>query len=400
MTGEMTDAITGVPGPGELRAHFTLDPRVTFLNHGSFGACPRAVQAAQARWRERMEREPVTFLARELEGRLDEARAQLARFVGAAPSDLAFVPNATFAVSSVARSLVLAPGDELLATDHGYNACRNAIEHVAERAGARVVTARLPFPIADAEQAVRPILDAVTPRTRLALLDHVTSPTALVLPMARLVAALERRGVDVLVDGAHAPGMLPLALSDLGAAYYTGNCHKWLCAPKGAAFLYVRPDRQARVTPAVVSHGRNDPRADRSRFLLEFGWLGTSDPTAYLTVPDAIAELERLVPGGWPEAQARNHALALFAQATLARALEQPAPAPPEMVGARAAVAIPEARARGRTAQGLQEWLFQEHAIETHVAPWPTAVGRVLRVSAQLYNHADEYERLAQVLMV
>ena len=293
-----------------LRSHWLLEEGLAFLNHGSFGACPRAVLEEQSRLRAEMERNPVRFLWREIAGRIDAAREELARFLGADVEDLAFVTNATTAVNSVLRSLDLQPGDELVATDHGYNACNNVLAECARRSGAKVVTAEIPFPIAGPDDVVSAVLAAVTPRTRLVLIDHVTSPTALVLPVAEIIREMDARGIDVFVDGAHAPGMLPLDLRALGPAYYTGNLHKWVCAPKGAGFLFARRDRQAGLHPATISHGYNTPRPGRSRFHDEFDWQGTLDVTAWLAVPAALRFCESLFPGGWTELMAHNHQLA------------------------------------------------------------------------------------------
>lgn len=371
------------------------------LNHGSFGACPRAVLEAQSKLRARMEADPVRFLSRELEDLLDAARAGLGRFVGADPDDLAFLPNATAAVNTVLRSVRVDPGDEILTTDHAYNACRNAMDRVAARRRARVVVAQVPFPLDDPEEVVESILAHVTPRTRLAVLDHVTSPTALIFPVARLVVELGARGVDVLVDGAHAPGMLPLDLRALGAAYYAGNCHKWLCAPKGSAFLHVRRDRQPAITPLSVSHGASSPRTDRSRFRLEFDWMGTDDPTPHLTVPEAIRYLGSLLPGGWPELMARNQASALAARARLCEALGRPAPCPSAMLGAMAALPLPAhlgSKAGPYPPEALQAILFDRFGIEAPVFAWPAAPARILRVSTHLYNAPEDVERLADAV--
>jgi len=384
------------------RAAWRLDPNVEFLNHGSFGACPGPVLDSQQRWRARLESEPVRFMLRELEPALEAARAALAAFVGADPADVVFVPNATTGVNTVLRALDLSPGDELLVTDSTYAACRNAADAVAAARGARVVIAALPFPLRDEDQVVEAVLAAVTPRTRLALIDHVTSPTALVLPVARLVAELAARGVDALIDGAHAPGMVELDVGALGAAWYTGNCHKWLCAPKGAAFLHVRRDRQDAVHPLVTSHGRTSPRTDRSRFQLEFEWTGTDDPTAVLSLPDALDFLGGLLPGGWPALRAANHALALAARDRLCAALGCEPPAPDAMLGSMAALPLPAARGAPPPPvpglDALQERLWERHRIEVPVMLWPAWPARLLRVSAQIYNSPEQYDTLAAAL--
>ena len=317
---------------------------------------------------------------------------------------LVFVPNATAGVNTVLHSLRFEPGDELLVTDHEYNACRNAFDHAAERSGARVVVVPLPFPLRSAEEVVAAIIERVTPRTRLALVDHVTSQTGLVLPIEALVRELQARGVDTLVDGAHAPGMVPLDLRRIGAAYYTGNCHKWICAPKGAAFLRVRRDRQHVVRPLVISHGANSERTDRPRFLLEFGWTGTGDPTAWLCVPEALRFMHSLLPGGWPELMKRNRELALAARRILCDALAIEPPAPQDLIGTLVSVPIPDARGTPTPdalhLDPLQERLLAEHAIEVPVIAWPRWPRRLLRISAQLYNSVPQYERLAAALRV
>jgi len=391
-----------VSTPAVDPAIWPLDPGVVFLNHGSFGSCPRAVLEAQQRLRERLERQPIQFFMRDLEAMVDAARASLAQFVGADAENLVFVPNATVGVNTVLHSLRFEPGDELLVTDHEYNACRNAFEHAAERSGARTVVVPVPFPLRSAQEVVAAILERVTPRTRLALIDHVTSQTGLVMPIETLVKELHARGVDTLVDGAHAPGMVPLDVRRIGAAYYTGNCHKWLCAPKGAAFLCVRRDRQREVRPLVISHGANSERTDRSRYLIEFGWTGTGDPTAALCVPEALRLIGSLAPGGWPEVMRRNHELALAARRILCDALAIDPPAPEQMIGTLVSVPIRDAQvARVRDTfhlDPLQEQLLAEHSIEVPVISWPRWPRRLVRVSAQLYNSIPQYEKLASAL--
>ncbi len=381
---------------------WSLDPTVTFLNHGSFGACPLPVLAAQQRLRAQLEGEPLRFFMREFEQLLDEARSQLATFVGVEPDDLVFVPNATTGVNTVLRSLQFESDDELLTTNHEYNACRNALDFVSARTGGQVVVAKIPFPINSPEQVVEAVLERVSPRTRLALLDHVTSQTGLIFPIKQLVQQLAARGVDTLIDGAHAPGMVPLNLREIGATYYTGNCHKWLCAPKGAAFLYVRRDKHSAIRPLTISHGANSPRSDRSRFQLEFDWTGTDDPTAYLCVPEAIRFMGSLLPGGWSELMARNRDLALTAKQLLCEALGALPLCPPQMIGSMAVVPLPGRAtnvAQKQLIPPLQNALFELFGIEVPVITRTDAPKQLIRISAQLYNKQEQYEYLAQALM-
>ncbi len=387
-------------------AHWALDPDVVFLNHGSFGACPKPVLEAQRRWRERMERQPVQFFVRDLEGLLDEARLALAEFVNADARGLVFVRNATTAVNAVVRSLRFEPGDELLTTSHEYNACANALRFAAERWGATVVVAEVPFPIESAEQVVEAILSRVTSRTRLALIDHVTSPTGLVWPIERIVRELAERGVDTLVDGAHAPGMIPLDIRAIGAAHYTGNLHKWVCAPKGAAFLAVREDRRDRIRPTVISHGANSSRIDRPRLLLEFDWTGTADPTAILSVPEALRFMGTVAggaggSGGWPALMGQNRSLALRGRQLVCERLGVKPPCPAEMVGSMASIPLPDSPPGADASTSplyldpLQDTLLERFGVEVPVIPWPAPPRRLVRLSAQAYNSEPQYERLA-----
>ncbi len=384
-----------------LKEHWLLDPEITFLNHGSFGATPIAVLAKQDELRRRMEREPVRFLVRELEPLLDEARRAVADLVGADEAGVALVPNATAGINAVVRSLDLDRHDELLVTTQEYNASRNALEFAAQLAGARIVGIDIPFPISSPETVVERVVEKVSDRTRLLLIDHVTSQTGLIFPVERLVREMEARGIDTLVDGAHAPGMIPLHLRTLGAAYYTGNLHKWVCAPKGAAFLYVRENRRAAVRPVAISHGANSTRTDRSRFFLEFDWTGTFDPTAWLSLPDAIRFMAALVPGGWPEVMRRNHELALRGRDILASSLGIAPPAPDSMLGSMAALPLPDGEADEAPSlygDSLQDRLLDEFRIEVPIVPWPAPPKRLIRISAQLYNEQGEYEYLAGAL--
>ena len=386
----------------EFARRWLLDPGVDFLNHGSFGACPSPVLEAQQQLREELERQPIRFMLRDLPGRLALARKALGSFVGADPDDLAFVSNATTGVNTVLRSLRFEAGDELITTNQAYNACRNALTAAASRDGATLVVADVPFPVRSPAEVVEAILGRVTSRTRLVLLDHVTSPTGVVWPVKQIVGALAGPGIDTLVDGAHAPGMLPLNVEDIGAAYYSGNCHKWICAPKGAAFLHVRRDRQHRIRPLTISHGANSTRRDVSRFRLEFDWVGTQDFTPFLCVPEALRFMGSLLPGGWSELMEHNRQSALRARNILGDALQAPPPCPDEMIGSLATVALPDGEpASPRSAleiDPLQDALFEKFHLEVPVVSWPAPPKRWVRVSSQIYNTDAQYRRLASAL--
>jgi isopenicillin-N epimerase len=391
-----------LPQPSPFADRWLLDPDVVFLNHGSYGATPTAVLDAQTEIRRRIEAEPLRFFDRRYLDDLDRARGELARFLRADESNLAFVCNATTGVNTVLNAIHLERGDELLVTDHEYNACRNALEKVAAAAGAAVVVAPIPFPLTGEDEVVDSIVRHFTGKTRLLLVDHVTSQTGMVLPVRRLVVEAAARGVDVLVDGAHAPGMLELDLEALGASFYTGNCHKWMCAPKGAAFLHVREDLHDLVRPLVISHGANASANRRSRFHLEHDWTGTRDPSAWLAVPAAILEMDRMLDGGWDELRRSNRRLALEGRRILCDALEIDEPCPEAMIGSLASVQLPDGDASASedpfSIDALQNRLLDDWRIEVPVIGWPAPPRRLIRISSQLYNSRDQYAYLARAL--
>ncbi len=389
-------------GASEFVRHWRLDPDVAFLNHGSFGACPIPVLEAQTRLRDRLERGPVQFLLRELDDLATSARAETATFVGVDPDDLVFVPNATTGVNTILRSLSFKAGDELLTTSHEYNACRNAMEFVAGRSGARVVAVDVPFPVGSSDEVVERLLDGASDRTRIAVVDHITSLTGMVMPITRIVRALAERGIDTLVDGAHGPGMVPLDITDIAPAYYTGNCHKWLCAPKGAAILYVRRDLQPSIRPLAISHGANSKRTDASRFQLEFGWTGTIDPTSYLCIPESIRFMGSLLPGGWQELMERNRDLALRARRLLCGAVGVGPACPDEMIGTLASVPLSAGTFHFTTTalafDELDTVLREEYGFEVPVLAYPDGPSSIIRVAAQIYNTIEQYAALADTL--
>jgi isopenicillin-N epimerase len=378
-----------------------LAENIAFLNHGSFGACPKAVLKVQSQMREQMEHAPVQFLWRRYEELLEPARLAIAKFIRTRPQDVVFTSNATSGVNAVLQSLNLRPGDELLTTNHDYNACHNALVQVARQARARVQVAEVPFPVSHASQIIEAILEKVTSRTRLAMIDHVSSHTALIFPIEKIIRALEAKGIDTLVDGAHAPGMVPLDLTRLLPAYYAGNLHKWICAPKGAGFLWVRQDKQSTIYPAVTSHGYNTRRPGYSRFQDGFDWTGTFDPTAWFSVKAAIGWMGTLLPGGWSEIRERNHSLVVQARRLLCRKLEIEPPCPETMLGAMCTLPLPE------TFQGIskagkidseQLRLYDEFRIEVPLLRLGKPERRWFRVSAQVYNSLSQYEYLAEAL--
>jgi isopenicillin-N epimerase len=378
------------PSAGSLKDQFLLEPEVVFLNHGSFGACPQPVFEAYQRIQLELERQPVRFLNREFRDRMAAARAELAAYLGANADDLVYVPNVTTAINIVARSLDLQPGDEVLGTTHEYGALERTWRFVCGKAGARYVRAPISVPVTSAERIVDEVWSCVTKRTHVLFLSHITSPTALVLPIAPLIAKAREAGILTIIDGAHAPGQIPLNLDALGADAYAGNCHKWMLAPKGSAFLHMRRAAQDLVDPLVVSWGWESDQPGPSRFIDFHEWQGTRDMSTYLAVPAAIRYLKE---HDWTNVAARCRRLLHDEAATLLSITGQEAlsPVSPDWVAQMMSFPIPT-----DDAEAFQRRLYDEHRIEAPAIRWNDRT--LLRVSVNAYNDAQDMYRLRNAL--
>jgi isopenicillin-N epimerase len=379
--------------------HWSLDPAITYLNHGTVGAPPRRVLAAQQRLRDEMTRQPSRFLLRELTStavgrnplpmpRLRAAAGLVAEFLGARGDDLVFVDNATTGVNAVLRSFDLRPGDEILLLDGCYGAVLNTARYVARERGATVRTVPLPDPLPMYEDLPHLIAAAMSPSTRIVLVDHIMSERALLLPIAKIAAACRAAGAAVLVDGAHAPGAIPLDIPSLGVDWYTGNLHKWAQAPHTSGILWAAPDRQASLHPVVISWGLDQG------FTAEFDLVGTRDPTAHLAAPTGIAFMRDL---GLEAMWRYNHVLARDAAALLTSRLGTIVDDDARWVGTMVTVPLPERAGRTKQDAGrLRDALLVEDRIEVQLHAWRDRLW--VRVSAQVYNDMDDVERLASAL--
>jgi len=363
---------------------------MVFLNHGSFGACPQPVFATYQEWQRELERQPVEFLGRRLPDLLAQARATLGSFVGADGDDLAFVPNATHAINIVARSLDLGPGDEVLATDHEYGAVARSWRFVCEQRGARYVVQPIRLPLSHPDEVVEQIWAGVTSRTRVILVSHITSPTALIFPVAAICRRAREAGIVSVIDGAHAPGQIDLDLTALDADFYAGNCHKWLCAPKGSGFLYARRELQTLLQPLIVSWGWHPEVAGKTPFIDYFGWSGTADPAAYLSVPAAIAFQKE---HGWQDVRMACRELLAIGRRQIAALTNttQICPDGPEWWIQMAAVPL------GRCdVASLKARLWDIYQIEVPIIAWGDMA--LVRLSVQVYNSPGDIEQLVAAL--
>jgi isopenicillin-N epimerase len=373
-----------------MRDLFLLDPEIIFLNHGSFGACPRPVFEVYQSWQRELERQPVEFLGRRAATLLAEARAALADYVGAAADEVVYFPNPTTAINMAARNIRLQPGDEILTTDHEYGAMDRTWRFICKQTGAKYIRQAIPLPVTTPEAFVEAFWAGVTPRTRIIFISQITSPTALIFPVAEICRrARQVRSALTIVDGAHAPGQVPLNLRDLGCDLYTGACHKWLCAPKGAAFLYARREIQAWLDPLVVSWGYESEAPGNSQFIDYHEWQGTRDLAAFLSVPAAI---QFQVGHNWPAVRQRCHALALQTRQRIDALTGLPPICPDDWLGQFFAARLPVQT----DLDSLKQRLYDERRIEAPMIHWNGQ--KLIRVSFQGYNTQADADALLLAL--
>lgn len=386
----------------QIADRWSIDPNVVFLNHGSFGAVPEAVREYRKLLLNELERQPMDFILRKYFSELPGVIKELESFLGAQQDSIVLVPNTTTGVNTVLSNLMFEPGDELLTTGQEYFSSCNALKVTAEKYGAKVIEIALPIPVTGKQEIIDAVMERVTGRTKLLLIDHITSPTGMILPVEELMKLFNEKGIDTLIDGAHGPGFVPINLTKLGATYYTGNCHKWLCSPKSCAVLHVRPDRQENFRPLIISHIDGDFDTDMSRFQQEFFWNGTIDPTPRLSIPFTLDYMSSLHPGGWSGIMNDNRSKIIRARNHICSKLRKPILFPDNMTGCMASIQLnwkdfpypptPD------WSDPLQVRLREERQIEVPIIYTRTPKGRFLRISAQLYNGDAEYEYLADAL--
>ena len=390
-----------IPKKGNFSKLWGLEPNTVFLNHGSFGAAPIAVLEEQTRIRDEMEEDPVYFVEKKMGELWQKSVLELSKFLNADPEGMVFVTNATMGVNTILRSLKLSPGDEIIVPDHAYQACRNAIDFVTKRSGARTVIVPVPFRVDDDSEIIDPILSAVSDRTVLAMIDTVSSPTGIRMPFEILVLELQNKGVDVLVDAAHGPGIVPLDIRKLNPAYITGNCHKWLCTPKGSAFLHIREDRRGEVNPLNIGHGYSSDLPSAEKFRFEFDWSGTRDPSPWLCIPFSIRYIGSQIEGGWDEIMRNNRNMALYGRELLCDALDITPPTPDSMVSSMSSVEFPwsgDVHPPSLDGDPIHNLLFHEYRIQVPIISWPIHNAKYIRISAHIYNSKEEFEYLSETL--
>lgn len=380
-------------------ARFPIKAGLTMLNNGSYGLTPTVVRDAQIELQRRLEEDPVRFFKADLEDYSDDTRRAIAAFTRVDASDIALVPNGTFAVATVLNNLDLNPGDEILVTDHEYMATFNELGKVCRATGAKVTIAKVPFPNVSPEQVVDSVVSMMTDRTRVVLVSHITSASALVMPVKEIVEAAKQRGIETFLDGAHTPGQIDLNIGDLDPTWYAASCHKWLACPKGTGFIYTSPNRRRGFKPMVLSCRVHETREERDAYLCDFDYTGTNDYTGNLVIPVAIEHMGAQLPGGWDALRRRNHDLVVAGAKIVCDALGIEQQIPASMLGSMVSIPLPgSCEPSTLLGEGLWDRLYLNHGLQAPVWDLPGVCERMVRVSAQLYNTLGDFERLGEAL--
>jgi len=380
-------------------AGFPIRDGLTMLNNGSYGLTPVVVGDAQRELQRRLESDPVRFFKADLEDYADDARRAIAAFTNTDPAHLALVPNGTFAVATVLNNLDLAPHDEILVTDHEYMATFNELGKVCRETGAKVTVAKVPFPAVTPEQVIEAVTHAMTDRTRVVLISHITSASSLIMPVAEIIAQAKSRGIETFLDGAHTPGQIELDIGALDPTWYAASCHKWLATPKGTGFIYASPNRQKNFKPMVLSCRVHETRSDRDAFLCDFDYTGTNDYTGNMVIPVSIAHMGAQLPGGWGELRQRNHDLIIEGAKIVCGSLGIEQQIPESMIGSMISIPIPgQCEPSTLLGEGLWDRLYLNHGLQVPVWDLPGVHDRMIRISAQLYNTIEDYHLLAEAL--
>jgi len=383
------------PNYSEYGDLWHLDKSMAFLNHGSFGACPIYILEKQNQYRMQMERQPLKYFIRDADELLYNAKKKLSKFIGADTENMVFADNATAAVNVVMKSFPFKEGDRILITNQIYPACRNTVYKIAEDKKLFIDEVIIPLKINSEDEVTNKIVNQAKPNTVFALIDHISSLPGLIFPVKQIINKLEEKDIVVMIDGAHAPGMIPLELNELNPSFYTGNCHKWMCTPKGSAFLYVRKDMQDIIKPLVTSRRYGEIHTNLSEFQYDFSWQGTRDISSFLTISDSIEYFESVFPGGWNNIMKANHDLVFEAGKKICEEFEIEQCYPESMIGSIFGIPFFEEKESpvGRLNQRskLQDKLFHENRIEVMISFYPKAPNRVLRISSQIYNSLEQY---------
>ncbi|HCT45078.1 MAG TPA: hypothetical protein DF699_07690 [Phycisphaerales bacterium] len=382
-------------------ARFPIRLGLTMLNNGSYGLTPDVVREAQIELQRLLEEDPVRFFKADLEDYCDDTRGAIAAFTRVRGEDIALVPNGTFAVATVLNNLDLSPGDEILVSDHEYMATFNELGKICKATGAKVTVAKIPYPTVTPEQVVESFVAEMTDRTRMVLVSHITSASALVLPVKEIVAAAKQRGIETFLDGAHTPGQIDLDIGDLDPTWYAASCHKWLACPKGTGFIYTSPNRKGGFKPMVLSCRVHETRSDRAPYLCDFDYTGTNDYTGNLVIPVAIEHMGAQLPGGWDALRKRNHDMVIAGAQIVCDMLGIEQQVPESMIGTMVSIPLPgKCEPSNLLGEGLWDRLYLNHGLQVPVWDLPGVCDRMTRISAQLYNTLEDFEKLGEALKV